>query len=81
MALIGLGYFYATDTRASIHQWLITPSLRWIYEDAEEAHEAGTKAMKTLYDFGLHPRERAETMCNEGLAVEVRDGTGCSTKD
>ena len=65
-----LGYYYITDTRASVHRWLAVPSLRWIYPDAEEAHEAGTKALKALYEFGLHPRERAD----EGgdLEVEVR---------
>lgn len=55
---IASGYLYITDTRASIHQWLVVPSLRWIYPDAEDAHSFGTKALKLLYSFNLHPRER-----------------------
>lgn len=70
--LLTFGYWYSTDTRASIHQWLITPSLRWIYEDAEEAHKAGTRTLKILYDVGLHPRERANLDSAKGLEVEVR---------
>lgn len=52
------GYFYFTDTRAGVHQWLIVPALRWLYPDAEEAHEFGTKALKLMYALGIHPRER-----------------------
>lgn len=52
-------YLYATDTRASYHQWLVPPLLRLVYSDAEEAHHVGTKALKLLYELGLHPRERA----------------------
>jgi dihydroorotate dehydrogenase len=51
-------YLYATDTRASYHQWLVSPLLRLVYPDAEEAHHVGTKALKLLYELGLHPRER-----------------------
>ena len=68
------GYYYVTDTRAGIHQWLVVPSLRWIYDDAEEAHEAGTKALKSLYEFGLHPRERGNGDAVGDLQVEVRSG-------
>lgn len=53
-----LGYLYATDTRASVHQWLVPPLLRAVYPDAEDAHHAGTTALKFLYSLGLHPRER-----------------------
>lgn len=53
-----LAYLYATDTRASYQQWLVPPLLRLIYSDAEEAHHVGTKALKFLYELGLHPRER-----------------------
>jgi dihydroorotate dehydrogenase len=55
---IAFGYLYITDTRAGVHQWLVVPSLRWIYPDAEEAHHVGTQSLKALYSFGLHPRER-----------------------
>ncbi|KAI7781436.1 dihydroorotate dehydrogenase [Diaporthe eres] len=51
-------YLYATDTRASYQQWLVPPLLRLVYSDAEEAHHVGTKALKLLYELGLHPRER-----------------------
>ncbi|KAL1843211.1 hypothetical protein VTJ49DRAFT_2762 [Mycothermus thermophilus] len=54
----GLTYYYVTDTRASIHQWLVPRLLRVIFPDAEDAHHAGTTALSTLYSFGLHPRER-----------------------
>jgi len=65
-----LGYVYITDTRASVH--LLTPhALRWVYDDAEEAHEAGNRWLKLLYAFGLHPRERGNLDGNGDLAVEV----------
>lgn len=51
-------YYYATDTRASVHQWLVPRLLRVLFPDAEDAHHAGTAALKTLYPLGLHPRER-----------------------
>ncbi|KAL2015405.1 hypothetical protein VTK56DRAFT_5529 [Thermocarpiscus australiensis] len=51
-------YYYVTDTRASIHRWLVPPLLRLIYPDAEDAHHAGTAALKMLYSLNLHPRER-----------------------
>ena len=51
-------YLYATDTRASYQQWLVPPLLRLAYSNAEEAHHVGTKALKLLYELGLHPRER-----------------------
>ena len=63
------GYYYVTDVRAGIHQWAVVPSLRWIYDDAEEAHEAGTAGLKGLYEWGLHPRERANVP--NGLEIEV----------
>lgn len=65
------GYYYVTDTRAGVHRWLVTPSLRWIYNDAEEAHEAGTKALKGLYELGIHPRERGDPDKAGDLSVEV----------
>jgi dihydroorotate dehydrogenase len=34
------------------------PALRYFYPDAEDGHHAGTEALKALYSFGLHPRER-----------------------
>lgn len=64
-------YLYVTDTRASIHQWLVTPVMRLVYPDAEEAHKAGNKALKGLYIFGLHPRERGDVDAKGDLKVEV----------
>lgn len=59
MLLAGLGaYYYATDTRASFQRFLVPPLLRVLFPDAEDAHHAGTAALKTLYSVGLHPRER-----------------------
>ncbi|KAG9238955.1 dihydroorotate reductase [Amylocarpus encephaloides] len=51
-------YLYVTDTRAGVHQWLVVPAIRFVYPDAEDAHHAGTKALKVLYSFGIYPRER-----------------------
>lgn len=68
------GYLYVTDVRAGIHQWAVAPSLRWIYDDAEEAHEAGTESLKTLYAWGLHPRERDDRDKKGDLSVEVMHG-------
>ncbi|KAI9841947.1 MAG: Dihydroorotate dehydrogenase (quinone), mitochondrial [Sclerophora amabilis] len=68
---LGFGYLYVTDTRAGIHQWVIVPSLRWMYEDAEEAHEAGNKALKSLHLLGLHPRERGNPDGKGDLEVEI----------
>ena len=66
-----LGYYYTTDTRASIHEWLVIPCLRYFYADAEDAHEFGNRALKALYSFGLHPRERGNGDAEGDLAVEV----------
>ncbi|MCJ1383999.1 Dihydroorotate dehydrogenase (quinone), mitochondrial [Xylographa soralifera] len=66
-----LGYLYITDTRAGVHQWIVVPSIRWFYDDAEDAHEAGTKALKALHEFGLHPRERGSEDKGGDLTVEV----------
>lgn len=69
--LLFFGYYYITDTRATAHQWLVPPALRWIYKDAEEAHHAGTNLLKNLYGFGLHPRERESVDALGDLEVEV----------
>lgn len=72
---LAFGYLYITDTRAGIHQWVVVPSLRWLYHDAEEAHEAGTKALKGLYSFGIHPRERGNPDGAKDLEIEVSTDT------
>ncbi len=66
-----LGYYYTTDTRASFHEWLVIPCLRYFYPDAEDAHEFGNKALKALGSFGLQPRERGNPDAKGDLAVEV----------
>jgi dihydroorotate dehydrogenase len=53
-----VGYLYVTDTRASVHRWLVPRVLRVVFPDAEDAHHAGTSALKLLYSANLHPRER-----------------------
>ncbi len=61
-----VSYIYLTDTRSSIH--LLAPSiLTWLYDDAEDAHEAGNAWLRNLYRFGLHPRERTGSI--EGIKI------------
>ncbi|KAK3307204.1 uncharacterized protein B0T15DRAFT_393740 [Chaetomium strumarium] len=72
----GLAYYYATDTRASFHRWLVPPLLRLVFPDAEDAHHVGTAALKALYSLGLHPRERpsalgSDPQSDNPLAVTV----------
>ncbi|KAK6377793.1 Dihydroorotate dehydrogenase (quinone), mitochondrial [Lithohypha guttulata] len=71
--LLGLGliFVYVTDTRASVHRWVVIPALRTIYKDPEEAHEIGNRSLKQLYTFGLHPRERGDPDQQGDLAIEV----------
>ncbi|KAK6582783.1 hypothetical protein PZA11_005191 [Diplocarpon coronariae] len=64
-------YLYITDTRASLHQWLVVPTLRWVYPDAEDAHRAGTKALKAAYSLNIHPRERTTHKEEETLGTTV----------
>ncbi|OTA95299.1 hypothetical protein M434DRAFT_393874 [Hypoxylon sp. CO27-5] len=52
-------YVYATDTRAFVHRYVVPPLLRFLYPDAEVAHEVAVSSMKNLYSLGLHPRERS----------------------
>lgn len=66
-------YLYATDTRASVHQWLVPPLLRLLYPDAEDAHHAGTKALQTLYTLNLHPRDRTSSSSLNPLVITVFD--------
>lgn len=67
----GLLYFYLTDTRASLHHWLVVPVLRRLYGDAEEAHHAGNGALKKLWQFGLYPRERGDPDRAGDLQIDV----------
>lgn len=68
---VGLGYFYVTDTRSSIHQWLISPLMQAIYPDAEDSHLAAIGHLKSLWRFNLHPRERRRPDAAGDLQIEV----------
>lgn len=66
-----VGYLYGTDTRASAHRYAVVPLIRWLYPDAEDAHHLGVATLKTLYKYGLHPRERGNPDGDGALATEV----------
>jgi dihydroorotate dehydrogenase len=66
-----VGYVYGTDTRASIHRHGIVPLIRAVYPDAEDAHHSGVDALKTLYKYGLHPRERGDQDGDGALETQV----------
>ena len=67
----GLGYLYITDTRASVHRWLVPPLVRTIWPDAEDAHKGGVGILKELHRFGLHPRERGRPDDAKDLETDV----------
>ncbi|KAI5202367.1 FMN-linked oxidoreductase [Aureobasidium subglaciale] len=71
LAVLGFGYLYVTDTRATFHQWLVPRVLRTLIPDAEEAHKISNKTLKALYSVGLHPRERGNPDIDGDLKVEV----------
>ncbi|EFE42271.1 hypothetical protein TRV_02971 [Trichophyton verrucosum HKI 0517] len=75
---LGCGYIYITDTRAGVHQWLVPPMLRWIYPDAEDAHHFGVDMLKSLYRYGLHPRERGNPDGDGKLVTKVFGYTLCN---
>lgn len=60
-----------TDTRFSLHRWLVVPTLRFVYPDAEDAHHVGNQALKSLREFGLNPREKGDLDASGDLQVEV----------
>ncbi|KAK5633484.1 hypothetical protein RRF57_009198 [Xylaria bambusicola] len=67
VALSGVAiYIYTTDTRAFFHRYVVPPLLRFIYPDAEEAHNAAVSSMKNLYSLNLHPRERSSMLTVNG---------------
>ncbi|KAG8424537.1 Dihydroorotate dehydrogenase (quinone), mitochondrial [Metarhizium acridum] len=70
-ATLYIGYLYTTDTRAFVHRYLVPPTLRVLFPDAEEAHHASTSALKTLYALGLHPRERGDSLRTPELSTSV----------
>ena len=72
VVVLGFGYMYVTDTRASAHQWVVVPAMRLLHPDAEDAHHAAISYLKGLHSFGLHPRERASPDKALGdLTIEV----------
>ncbi|KAL4917285.1 hypothetical protein BDW62DRAFT_87114 [Aspergillus aurantiobrunneus] len=66
-----VGYVYGTDTRASIHRYGVVPLIRTLYPDAEDAHHLGVDTLRTLYKYGLHPRERGDPDGDGSLTTEV----------
>ncbi|KAI9367563.1 hypothetical protein BJX61DRAFT_293675 [Aspergillus egyptiacus] len=66
-----VGYVYGTDTRASVHRYGVVPLIRALYPDAEDAHHIGVDALRTLYQYGLHPRERGDLDGDGALETEV----------
>jgi dihydroorotate dehydrogenase len=71
IAAVSLGYLYVTDTRASIHEYIAPPVIRLLFPDAEDAHHAGTRALKELYTLGIHPRERGGKDADGKLSIEA----------
>jgi dihydroorotate dehydrogenase len=69
IVVVSLGYVYATDTRASIHRYVIPPLIAYLYPDAEDAHHTTTAMLKELYTMNLHPRERGTD--DPSLAVQL----------
>lgn len=70
-ATLYVGYLYTTDTRAFVHRYIVPRVLRAVFPDAEEAHHVGTSALKTLYEFGLNPRERGSSLRTPELSTSV----------
>lgn len=66
-------YLYATDTRSSLHRYLVPPLLRGLYPDAESAHHSSTALLKALHTLGLHPRERRRSKSLTDISVSVFD--------
>ena len=64
----GFGIFYLTDTRSRCHRFITVPLWQAVYNEAEDAHEAGIGIVRGLYNLGLHPRERHEPS-NEPVEV------------
>jgi dihydroorotate dehydrogenase len=70
-ASLYITYLYTTDTRAFVHRWVVPPTLRVIFPDAEDAHHAGTLMLRLLYELNLHPRERGDAAQDAGLSTTV----------
>lgn len=66
-----VGWVYGSDTRASIHRYGAVPLIRTFFPDAEDAHHIGVDALRILYKYGLHPRERGDPDGDGALETEV----------
>ncbi|KAF2671336.1 orotate reductase [Microthyrium microscopicum] len=71
LVVASTGYVYITDTRASIHRYIIPPLARAIWPDAEDAHHATIKLLKELYALGANPRERGIPSGSSSSLVEI----------
>ena len=71
VVIVAGGYLYVTDCRATAHQYIAPPLLRLLYSDAEDSHHAGTRILKELWTFGLHPRERGRVDEDGMLSIDV----------
>jgi dihydroorotate dehydrogenase len=71
IAAVSIGYLYVTDTRASVHEYVVPPVVRLFYPDAEDAHHFGTRTLKELYTLGVHPRERGAGDADGKLNIEA----------
>lgn len=58
LILSGGGFYYATDTRASIHQYILPRLIRRLYPDAEDGHYSTIKLLSKLHALSIGPRER-----------------------
>ncbi|KAK2882447.1 hypothetical protein FQN49_000339 [Arthroderma sp. PD_2] len=52
--------------------------IRWLYPDAEDAHHFGVDILKSLYRYGLHPRERGNPDGDGELVTKVFGYTLCN---
>jgi hypothetical protein len=57
--------FYLLDSRAAAHRYILTPILRLLTPDPEDAHRIAVLALK----YGLHPKDTKPD--DARLAVEV----------
>ena len=57
---LSVSYYYVTDTRSSVHRYVVPRLLRALVPDAEDAHHYGTVSLKSLHKLGLNPRERVK---------------------
>ena len=64
--IIGIGGYYAFDSRATIHSHIVLPLLR-LALDAEDSHRFGIWAIKN----GLFPRDRTKSDPSLSITVTI----------